>query len=442
MIVEANLSTITALAVDGRGSLWAGTPGGLVEWPKGGEARPRRHGRAEGVPGLRVTRLGVSNGSLVVEAEGRAKFSGGRFLSTKERSSSTMWSLEEVKSLPGPPLAKAVWKGKAIFAIPESGLWSVAGGKASPFAPQPTNLQLSSVVARGADLYVGTGSQGVWKLTGGKWSRLAQPKGELKGSDVVSLIPLGEQVLLSPREGPSYLRSGSRVQSAGAPWRQSVEWQGQTVVRRADGLVFLVDAQGKQTLFPHKLPRVSATSLAVQAETLFIAQPGGWSSFDREGASHHFDLPQLQGCPTTAILSDEQRVWIGTQNAGLVEFNRSTREAKGYHEVHGLTDDWVTALAKDAEGHLLVGTYVGGLHVLEKGRLRQVGLKGGFVTRLLPVGDKVWVGSLTGMRVWAKGVLASPKWNSKIEPDVTDLALQGNELWIASGGALHRVLIP
>lgn len=442
MIVEANLSTITALAVDGRGSLWAGTPGGLVEWPKGGEASPRRYGRAEGVPGLRVTRLGVSSGSLVVEAEGGAMFASDKFVKTGDRPALPKWSQEEIKSLPGPPIARALWKGKSLFAVPEAGLWTVAGGKAAPFSPQPPSLQLSSVAARGDDLFAGTGSQGVWKLTEGRWSRLAFPKGELKGTDVVSFIPLDRQVLLSPREGPSFLRSGTRAKSSGAPWRQSVEWQGQTVVRRADGLLILIDAQGKETPFPHKLPRVSATSLAADSATLFVAQPGGWSSFDREGASHHFDLSQLQGCPTTAILADEERVWIGTQNAGLVEFNRSTREAKGYHEVHGLSDDWVTALAKDSEGRLLVGTYVGGLHVLEQGRLRQAGLKGGYVTRLLPHGDKVWVGSLTGMRVWANGSLASPNWNTQIEPDVTDLAWQGSELWIASGGALHRVLNP
>lgn len=238
------------------------------------------------------------------------------------------------------------------------------------------------------------------------------------------------------------MRSGIRAKAGGAPWRQSVLWQGRTVVRRADGLVAFVDEEGKETAFPHKLPRVSAASLSVFGETLFVAQPGGWSEFSPSAAQHFFSLPHLQGCPTTVVLAGEDKVWVGTQNSGLFEFDRKSGEGRIYHEVHGMTDDWVTALAMDAEGGLLVGTYVGGLHLLEKGSLRQVGLKGGFVSCLLPDGEKVWVGSLTGMRVWSGGSLTVPRWKPKVEPDVTDLARQGSELWIASGGALHRVVNP
>jgi len=442
VIVEANLSTITALAVDGRGSLWAGTPGGLVEWPKGADSSPQHYGRDSGVPGLRVKRLGVVQGSLIVEAEGRARFRQGRFHATDALAPSAALNQEDLKLLPGPPVAKAAWKGTSLYAVPESGLWSVTGGQATPFSPQPPTLQVSSLAVQGTSLFVGTGSQGVWELYKARWSRLVQPKGELKGSDVVGLIPVKDKVYLSPRDGVSFLSSGELAKALGGPWRQSVQWQGQTVVRRADGPLVIVDEQGREAAFPHKLPRVSATSITVFGETLFVAQPGGWSAFSQDGASHHFNLPYLQGCPTTAILADQGRVWIGTQNAGLIEFDRSSGGVKSYHEVHGLTDDWVTALAQDSEGILLVGTYVGGLHLLENGRIKQAGLKGGYVTRLLPDGDKVWVGSLTGMRIWANGGLGIPKWNSQVEPDVTDLVKQGNQLWIASGGALHRVLNP
>ncbi len=68
MEVHTNLRSITALAVDAGGSIWAGTSGGLVQWTPEGSARLWT--RADGLPGLRIRGLQAGRDGLRVLADG------------------------------------------------------------------------------------------------------------------------------------------------------------------------------------------------------------------------------------------------------------------------------------------------------------------------------------------------------------------------------------
>lgn len=427
------------MMVDEQGSIWAGTSGGLIEWKP--EKDPRVWTRADGLPGLRIRHVFKAREGIQVLADGAAILRGKRFEPMTKPSASPMWTFREMAGLPGPPIARAKLDSTWVWAVPKAGLFTLEQGKASPVLPSPPTLALTSVAAHGSELYVGTAEQGVLRRSGGKWTPLPLPHCALRGPDATALLPIGGELWIAPREGPCFQLDNPQPKHTAAPWRSAVTWNGQKLVRRADGRLVTIDAHGKEARSALILPRVNANAVCVERGTLFVAQPGGWSEFaPGEPPRNRFEIPELQGAPTTAILADEQRIAIGTQDRGLILVDRSTGRVRHLHEAHGLTDDWITALAPDDQG-LLIGTFVGGLVRWDGERVTQVGLPGGCITRLLKDGEQTWVGSLAGVYAWESGSLTSPAWGKQIEPDVTDIAVHDGRLWIAAGGALFEIRI-
>ena len=438
MEVHTNLRSITALAVDAGGSIWAGTSGGLVQWTPEGSARLWT--RADGLPGLRIRGLQAGRDGLRVLADGTVVLRNGRFIMGSYTIPMRSSFPAESAGLPGPPVARAKLGSQWVRAVPESGLFTLSRGTAMLLEPQPPSRLLTSLAtSREGDLLVGTADRGVFRFRNRSWTSLAPPAPSLAGSDATALIPASDRLWIAPREGASFLLSKQSAPKQGAPWRQSVRWNGRELVRRADGRLVYLDREGREDPAKLSLPRVDANAIAVSGATLFVAQPGGWSEFDPgEDPRHHFDLPELQAAPTTTIYADEQRIAIGTQDRGLILIDRLSDEVRHIHEARGLTDDWITALALDGDG-LLIGTFVGGLLRWDGERASVVGLPGGCITRLLPDGEHTWVGSLAGVRRFSQGALSAPSWAKHLEPDVTDIALHDGRLWIAAGGALFEI---
>jgi len=438
VMVHANLRSVTALAVDAEKSIWAGTSGGLVQWTPEGSARLWT--RAEGVPGLRIRQLQVGKDGLHVLADGTAVLRGGRFVPTSPIQAAKSWTQDETDGLPGPPVARAWLGSEWVWAVPESGLFTLRRGKATPFGPAPpTNLLTSLAMSSDGNLLVGTADRGVLQLRSGKWESLRLPPGSLEGADATALLYGGDRLWIAPREGSAFMLDHRRSVAKGAPWRTTVEWDGKILVRRADGQLAFLDAQGGEHPTKLVLPRVNANAVWVFGGTLFVAQPGGWSEFTSGAtARHQFDIPELQGAPTTTIFADAHQVAIGTQDRGLILVDRATSRVQHVHEAHGLTDDWITALAPDGNG-LLIGTFVGGLLRWDGEQVKPVGLKGGCITRLLSDRATTWVGSLSGIHEWKAGDLKTPVWAKQVEPDVTDIAVHDGRLWIAAGGGLFEI---
>lgn len=437
--VHANLESVTALAVDAEGSIWAGTSGGLVQWTPDG--RPRLWTRADGLPGLRIRRLQAGKDGLVVVADDAAKLVKGRFVAASATAQLPAWSERDTVGLPGKPIARVRLGNDWIWAVPESGVYALRNGKAIPIEPlPPTRLVTALTASTRGDLLIGTADQGVWRRSGQIWAPLPLPTSSLKGPDATSLIRLGNQLWISPREGPAFRLAAAPAPVAGAPWRTAVRWAGKNLVRWADGKLVVVDEQGHEKPSGLVLPRVNANAIAVSGATLFVAQPGGWSEFTPDGPPvHRFSIDVLKGAPTTCIWADETRVAIGTQDRGLIVYDRTTGDTQFIHETHGLTDDWITAIAPDGDRGLLIGTFVGGLLRVQGGRAEVVGLPGGCITRLLPDGERIWVGSLESIREWSGSKLSKPAWADRIEPDLTDIAVHNGRLWIAAGGSLFEV---
>ncbi len=441
MEAAACLDSITGLAVY-QGQVWAGTPGGLLSWSSKGEVR--HWTRKEGLPGVRIRTLAAVDGGLWGLAEKPFRLTSAGIKVEASFPAKGLGALLTVQGLPGRPVGTALVKGARVWAIPESGLWTLRGGQSAEFSPQPPTRKLTSMASDPEGrIYLGTADKGVLKLEGGKWSALPLPSLSLKGFDASALVVGTKGIWIVPREGSAFTFQGKTARAKGAPWRQSVKWNGLTLVRRADGRLAAIDDEGNEASAGVILPRVNATSIFVYGETLFVAQPGGWSEFTPgEQPRHRFDVEVLKGCPATAIWADKNHVAVGTQNNGLVLASRQGDVITHLHESHGMTDDWVTAIAPDSQGGLLIGTFVGGLLQWDGSRVSRIGLPGGCVNRLLADEGRVWVGSLEGVFLYQGGTLQKPKWNSLIEPDVYDLARVDGQLWAAAGGVLHKISDP
>lgn len=413
-----------------------------MSWNASGQAR--HWTRKDGLPGIRIRSLSVVNGELWGLAEKPFRLTPTGFKAEPAFPALGAGAILSVNGLPGRAVGSTLVKGARVWAVPESGLWSMAGTKAAEFKPQPPTRQVTGIASdTEGRIFVGTTDKGVVKFSDSKWSALSSPLPKLAGFDASSLAVGEDGLWIVPREGAAFTLDAKFSKSKGAPWRQSVKWQGLTVVRRADGRLASIDNSGAESPLGVVLPRVNATSIFVFGETLFVSQPGGWSEF-KAGSEpvHRFDVEPLKGCPTTSIWADDKQIAIGTQNNGLVLVSRESGSARHLHEAHGMTDDWVTAIASDSAGGLLIGTFVGGLLRWDGEKIYSVGLEGGCVNRLINDVSRVWVGSLSGVHLYSQGRLLKPGWNKLIEPDVYDLAKVKDELWVAAGGALHRISNP
>ncbi len=425
--VEAvsNWTSITCLAAKD-GVVYAGASGGLVRWRN--RSKPEVFGRKQGLGSVRIRDLVSTRGEIVAFSDKAYVFSGGQFKPAPFEVS--------IQSARG---GLSRYGSKMIKAIPGAGVVDDSGKPLRFGSPIPTT-QVTAVAAEGNRLWIGTIDQGVWEYASGKWKQLRTPSPTLPVDDATALIPVNNTLWVAPRQGEAFALSDSNQTNRGKNWRSSVKWDGRTIIRRADGRLVDLDESGRERPFQYKLPRVYANSLAVSDKTLFVLQPGGWSEF-RPGDEprHEFGHISLAGIATTCILATQDQIFIGTQNAGLILYDRHRGTTNVLHETHGLTDDWVTALALDPKGNLLIGTFVGGLLKWDGKTLTHVGLHGENVTRLLRSDSCVWVGSLKGVYYWDAISLKRPSWAQEVEPDVYDLQTFQDRLWIAAGGSLFKV---
>lgn len=115
------------------------------------------------------------------------------------------------------------------------------------------------------------------------------------------------------------------------------------------------------------------------------------------------------------ILAEKDQVWIGS-SAGLVKYDLTSEDYDFYNNRNGLIANGVFAIERLANGKLAVGTYGGGLAILDENKgdwqLYNVpeGLGDPFVYDVLTAknGD-IWIATWTGVNRVIRGELDNPK---------------------------------
>lgn len=267
--------------------------------------------------------------------------------------------------------------GNLLVAIYGDGLWSFDGARwQRAFADFPEAAREVTALAldRKDGLWLGTRRDGIFRRENGKWTAFAQPD-EPFSHNVQAMTQFHGVLWASTLDDGLVCRSGGGwkhfappVLSSSAP-RQMTVWKDRLYVRHGGGSVDSFDGSQWSKNDLADVPRKGIYALASDDERLYAAGWGGWSEWDGKNWAPHFDVAQLKGVPILGLLPDGEDLWIATQSRGLGRWKRTSGQFRWFDERDGLSDDWVTALAK-IDGHIYAGTFVGGLARLENDKWR------------------------------------------------------------------------
>jgi ligand-binding sensor domain-containing protein len=460
---------VSSLALEADGTLWVGTTGGILRFARDGW---RKWTRRDGLPSHETRRLRLDRGRVTATfPTAAAVWQGGRW---------NRISSGAPRSAPGgePVLCATEWNGKSCEAtvtglriregstsrflpLPHShgthisallphgrtlwaalfgeGLWSfdARGWRPIEIGLPPEAREITAMAANASTLWLGTRRAGVWRYAAGVWTH-PRPFDDPCNHNVQMFAAYRDRLYVSTLEDGLAIRTEQGWKQATVPTlssvapRQAVVFQGALYVRHGNGKVDRLDGETWTRDVCALLPRKQTTMIAADSRRLYVGQWGGWSEFDGQNWTHHFEHRVLQQCPMTALLVQGETLWIGTQNHGLAEYRHTTGQLHWHDERQGLRDDWITALAGDARS-ITIGTFVGGMMRWEGGRWTAPQLAGENVTAVAhDTEGGEWIATRTGL--WhrtAAGALTParvPFLDSEIQ---ALLATQGG-LWIGA----------
>ena len=442
-------NTVSALATAGSGGIWVGGSNGLQRWTQAGF---QTFGEAEGLPASEVSDIAVGAGGAVWVSMGEAglfRLSDGRFapvLGPKgkklvrpyllvERSGALWASIgngvllrlvgdvwTEFNESDGVPssvvqsLAESasgeIWAGSA-----EGGLFVFRGGRFLRVAGAPGELDpaiRALYAAPDGAMWVGTRAGGLCRLSP---PRVRSFPLRVKGrnGEITTLIEEGEGSVWVGTYGGGLFRG---------PLENLAPVEG---VKKLDGNPFVLGGlrlrSGDAWFFGYKLllqkPARGSEFRTVETPHTWMAacedSAGGvwmgtalgelWKIAD--GAPHKVDGGAL-GASIRVLRSDgAQGVWAAT-GSGL--FRWEAGKTRQWSVAEGLPANSLTALLRDREGALWIGTEGGGLALLRDGRLHVVsvaqGLGDAYIKAILDDdAGHLWLGCNRGIYRVAKSEL-------------------------------------
>jgi ligand-binding sensor domain-containing protein len=413
-LVFTSTLEVTDIEVDKDGNLFVGTMGGVLRRDTQGKWEVRA--LAWGLPSNEVLMLYGINGVAHAQFPNQHHFAwrNGKWEAAEQAES---WRAREHMWKKATSFEKAIdlgWKGKFMapkhpfsnMELWDSRLWISArtdgvfwsdGGAWTPLEDGPKDV--TAIFGSKEGLWIGTRRQGLFLFDGKETRHVpmisspvnlnVQSLAAYKGSLFASTLEDG-LVVLTP-QGWAHLE-GPTISSL-AP-RQMVEFKGKLYVRHGEGQIDTFDGKDWVKNALHStLPRKASTALWADKNKLYVAQAGGWSEFDGQRWEHTFK-PELSGAALTAVLADGPRTWLGTQGRGVLEVGSSVLP---HDERGGLPDDWITAIESDGK-MIYAGSFVAGLSAWDGSRWTDVaGVNAANVTALVPLEDRMLVGTREGL---------------------------------------------
>ncbi|GAA4860616.1 two-component regulator propeller domain-containing protein [Luteimonas vadosa] len=186
------------------------------------------------------------------------------------------------------------------------------------------------------------------------------------------------------------------------------------------------------------LPQITANAITQdRLGYLWVATQAGVARFDgvRFTTYNLQNTPELPGQFINTLLSDRgDRLWVGTYKGLAVREDDRWRRVPALDARHEPLD--IRALARDAQGPVLVGTPDGVFRVQGEG-LRFVRPLPGPAESLLPEGDLLWAGTLGGVyRIRGDQVFLEPLPREAGSATVGQLLRAQGRLWAGSNQGL------
>jgi hypothetical protein len=419
-------STYTALS-----TRFAGTADGRVlelgtarMWPVPGPVRFL----AEGRRGLKV---GTSEGAFFIDISGKlasavdvpvgpleyARTARGEVALLGSRGDARTWNgelperaLEQPSEL---PMGATSMSGAAWVGTRDSGVYLRAAGRWQRVTPtgQLCGNHVTALTRHRGRLVVGTFDRGVcWQRDDGRWQSFRTPA--LPSNMVLGVVSDGERLYVATTYGLG-LYDGKVWTQVAYGGRNPVALGKLSVLAavRMDSGVALVDGRG-------------ASIVATGGQTLSLVErlpiPEGWSDhpYVADGAGRF--------------------LWVASEDRGLVRWDGSRWQR--FHDGRDLTDNWVTALATDAEGRAIAGTCQDGFSYFDGSRWTRVRESEALPSRAIVATALVPGGALIGTLLGAahfdatKGVVrALPRL---ADPRVYAILVEGGSALFGTEGGL------
>ena len=476
-------SAVSDLLVGRDGALWVGTRGGVARQRPGGfEAVP---GVTEGAYVFALAQDRDGGVWAGTRSGGIARFDGQGFR-----------PVAGLDSLQAPVTALAAVGGAMWIGTRGRGLWRWTDGEAEPITPNTLGeAHVTSILVGGGEVVIGTLESGLFRVRDGRLRAVDA----LEGAGVRALHrdPLGTLWVGTEGGGLARVRDGAAAyltESGGLPHatvrslltdHEGSLWVGTeggglarirpgkmitwgtpeglgsdmafSVVEDELGAVWVATEGGGVSRIAGGAVTTYTTADGLPGEVAIALAPasggGVWVGFHGDG------LALVQGgrvtrydLPTPSVFGlhtdPDGTVWAAT-SGGLLRLRAG--EVTVFTEDDGLSSNVVTAIARDARGHLLVGTYEGGLTVLDTASgdgVRAVstvraadGLGSEAVISVLGAPDgTVWLGTEGGglSRLSPDGRVVTVRAEDGLPSDIILHALQDGRggLWLSTNRGL------
>src|SRR6185436_18905592 len=220
----------------------------------------------------------------------------------------------------------------------------------------------------------------------------------------------------------------------------------------ADGTVWVGTARGKLIRIGGDraeeialgLPVSPITALASAGDTIWIGTSAGLSRH-RRGTSTAERVEGLSSNRIVTLVPDgADSLLVGTAT-GLERIAGSRIERNRIERIGGLPADQVTALHRDRDGNLWIGTYRHGLFRWSGGRMASYGIDDGLLNptvRAISEDDEgnLWIGSNGGLEQLHAGAFISWDRRHGLEDDFVRTVFEDRDgvRWVGSANGLHR----
>ncbi len=362
--------------------------------------------------------------------------------------------LSSAGPVPVGPLAYARNPGGAPRVLGGEGQvrgWGAEGDAAERLPKGAT----STLTVKGAE-WVGTRAQGVFQREGGTWSRRT-PTGQLCGNHITALTRhRGRLVVGTFDKGVCWQRESGRWETFRTPALPSnhvlgVASDGTNLYVATmyglglyDGKTWTQMAYGGRN--PVKLGKLSVLAALAGTQEGVGLVDGRGVSFVKPGSRplelvKRLPLPEGWSEHNSVADGAGRYVWVASEDRGVARWDGT--QWKRFHDGRDLTDNWVTALAVDAEGRAVVGTCQDGFSYFDGTRWTRVreaaGLPSRYVVGAALVPGGALMGTLLGAAHYdaASGtVRALPRL---ADPRVYSVLVEGEEALFGTEGGLSRI---
>jgi signal transduction histidine kinase/DNA-binding response OmpR family regulator/streptogramin lyase len=184
---------------------------------------------------------------------------------------------------------------------------------------------------------------------------------------------------------------------------------------------------------------------------IWIGTDGGglflWETADNRFTSFYPGSPG-NNFPSYSVLTlklskNEEYLWVGTEDQGLIELNLKTKSMQFFNTQNGkLKNNFVAAILEDRNGKLWVGTNGGGVSILNKGKaeVESFNIESNASVRTLfeDIDGRIWIGAYYGVRIYDPYI----KKFTSLTPDNSDIdgilncifKDSENNLWLGTMG--------